>query len=424
MTPPADPVGTVAPHGHDEAAHGRAVVAALRKRPDGQALLQAAADAEGVHLVGGGVRDLLLGRTPRELDVVVEGDADWFARLLVRAAGGSLTSHDRFGTATVLLGEQRIDVARARRERYPAPGALPEVEPAPLAEDLLRRDFTVNAIAVSLSGRPGTLTAAPFALDDLHSERLRVMHDESFRDDPTRLLRLGRYAGRLGFKVERQTGRLANDALTSGALGTVSGGRIGAELRLALVEDEPLRALASLAKLGVLEALQPALSIDVPLARRALDLLPEDGRKDLLVLAASAWGYASPDGLRRWLDDLEFPARDRDIVTVAACESPVIARAIAPPQSASRLWARLRSRPLEAVALAGALGPAPAAAAARLWLDELRHVRLEIDGHDLVDAGVPEGPDIGRRLELALARKLDGELTGGREAELAAALED
>ena len=420
MNAPADPLSAAAVRSHDEAAHGATVIAALRERPDGRALLEAAAAAEGVHLVGGAVRDLLLRRTPRELDVVVEGDGEAFAQALARAAGGEVTSHDRFGTAIVRIGDQRVDVAGARRERYPEPGALPEVEPAPLAEDLRRRDFTINAIGVSLSGRPGVLTAAPLALDDLESERLRVLHDESFNDDPTRLLRLARYAARLGFKVERQTARLASEALAAGALRTVSGGRIGSELRLALVEPEPLRALASLAKLDVLEALQPALSLDVPLARHALELLPDDGRRDLLVLAACAWGFATPDGLRRWLDDLEFPAGDRDVVTVAACEAPAIARAIAPPQPPSRLHALLRRRPLEAVALAGGLGPKPPA---RLWLEELRHVRLEIDGNDLIAAGVPAGPEIGRRLELALARKLDGELTGGREAELQAALD-
>ena len=419
MNAPADPISSSVARDHDEAAHGAAVIAALRKRPDGQALLQAAAATEGVHLVGGALRDLLLGRTPHELDVVVEGDAEAFAQTLARAPGGEVTSHDRFGTATVRIGDQRVDVAAARRERYQDPGVLPEVYPAPLAEDLRRRDFTINAIAVSLSGQPGVLTAVPLALDDLESERLRVLHDESFIDDPTRLLRLARYAARLGFVVERQTARLASEAIAVGALRTVSGGRIGSELRLALVEPEPLRAIASLAKLDVLEALQPALSLDIPLARRALELLPEAGRRDLLVLAACAWGFAAPDGLRRWLDDLEFPAADRDIVTIAACEAPAIARAIAPPQPPSKLSAVLRRRPLEAVALAGALGPRPPA---QLWLEELRHVRLEIDGNDLIAAGVPAGPEIGRRLELALARKLDGELTGGRDAELRAAL--
>jgi tRNA nucleotidyltransferase (CCA-adding enzyme) len=399
---------------------GTAVIARLERRPDGAALLRAARRGHGVHLVGGAVRDLALQRAPRELDVVVEGDAGAFARLLAQEESADLVTHDRFGTATVSIDSGRVDVARARRERYSEPGALPEVEPAPIAEDLLRRDFTINAIAVALSDPNGAVTAAPFALDDLEQGQLRVLHDQSFIDDPTRLLRLGRYVARLGFSVERQTARLVSDALARHALETVSGGRIGAELRLALNEPDPLRALGTLAKLRLLEALHPALSVDPALARRALELLPDDGREDLLVLAVCAHRFAAPNGLRRWLDELEFPARDRDIVTIAACEAPKIARTIAHEQRPSRLAALLRTKPPEAVALAGALGSAQPA---RRWLAQLRHVRLEINGNDLLAAGIPAGPELGRRLEQALARKLDGELAGGRDEELSAALD-
>ena len=164
-------------------------------------------DRPGVHLVGGAVRDVLLGGTPFDLDLVVEGDAAAFARSL----GGQLKVHDRLGTSTVVLDGHTYDIVRARRETYPRPGALPDVEPASLAEDLARRDFTVNAIAIALAD--GELTAAPSALEDLDARRLRVLHDQSFIDDPTRLLRLVRYASRLGFAIEPHTRALAEEAI-------------------------------------------------------------------------------------------------------------------------------------------------------------------------------------------------------------------
>jgi tRNA nucleotidyltransferase (CCA-adding enzyme) len=366
------------------------VLNALPGAPAGPRLLAAAAGLDGVHLVGGAVRDLLLGRTPRELDVVTEDDP----QPLLDRLGDATVRHQRFGTATVTTPDGRIDVARARRERYDAPGALPDVEPAPLAEDLLRRDFTVNAIAVDLA--TGHLQAAPEALADLEHRRLRVLHDQSFVDDPTRLLRLARYRERLHFSVEPHTAELAGAATLAG----VSGARVGAELRLALGEPDPLAVLDGIAGLPV--------RIDAPLARRATQLAPEDARVDLMMLGILTRDSATAG----WLESLELTARERDIV-LAVWAAPGLDLAGGPGE----LHAALRDVPVEAVAVAGALGPA---AAARRYLDELRHVRLEIDGGDLLAAGL-HGPEIGRRLARTLVRKLDGELSG-RAAELADAL--
>jgi tRNA nucleotidyltransferase (CCA-adding enzyme) len=379
-------------------AGGRSVLDALAGAPAGRELLAAAAGLDGVHLVGGAVRDLLMSSPPRELDVVVEGDP---AELIARLGGGAdAVRHERFATATVTTPAGRIDVARSRRERYPAAGALPEVEPAPLAEDLRRRDFTVNAIAVSLAD--ATVAAVPGARADLDAGRLRVLHDRSFVEDPTRLVRLARYRVRLGFEVEPHTAALA--AATS--LAGCSGARIGAELRLALREPDPLAVLAGIPGLP--------LAVDAALTARAAGLLPAGGRLDLTILGASGRGAATP----AWLESLEFPARERDIV-LAIWDAGRLAAAMAAARRPSELRAALAGAPVEAVAVAGALGPADAA---RRWLEELRHVRLEIDGSDLVGAGVEPGPDIGRRLARTLDRKLDGELAGGREAELRDAL--
>jgi tRNA nucleotidyltransferase (CCA-adding enzyme) len=384
----------------------------IRALPAAKPLLARVSDAPAVQLVGGAVRDLLLGGAPIDLDLVVEGDSAAVAESL----GGELKAFDRFGTATVVLDGFSYDIARARRETYAHPGALPDVEPAPLAEDLLRRDFTVNAIALALTGE---LTPAPAALEDLDARRLRVLHDRSFIDDPTRLMRLARYASRLvGFEVEPHTRELADAAVAGGALGTVSGSRLGAELRLVARERDPVTALRGLADLGLDRAIHPGFGIsDEALARRALALLPDDGRRDRLTLAVAASGVPAAE-LGALLESLAFEAEDRDAILLAATRADDVARALAAASAPSEVAAAVSGAPTELVALAGALGPA---AQASQWFDTLRDVRLEIDGGDLIAAGVPEGPAIGRGLRAALAAKLDRQASG-REEELAAAL--
>jgi tRNA nucleotidyltransferase (CCA-adding enzyme) len=370
-----------------------------------------------VYLVGGAVRDLLLGGSPVDLDLVVEGDTAAFATSL----GGELKVHDRFGTSTVSLDGHSYDIARARRETYAHPGALPDVAPAPLAEDLERRDFTVNTFALALVGdRAGELRSVPPALDDLETRRLRVLHDQSFIDDPTRLFRLVRYATRLGFEIEPHTRALADRALAGGTLATVSGPRIGAELRLLAREPDPVRALLGLRELGLDAAILPGFGVDdEDLARRAVVLLPADGgRRDRLALAVAARGVPAPE-LTALLDSLAFEAEDRDAIVAAATRADEVALALSAAGAPSEIAAAAGAGPPELVALAGALGPETEA---REWLGALRHVGLEIDGRDLIAAGVSEGPAIGRGLRAALAAKLDRRVSG-RDQELAAALD-
>ena len=364
-----------------------------------------------VYLIGGAVRDLLLGEQPDELDLAVEGDV---ASLADELGDAPPRLHPRFGTATAVLdGGRTIDLARTRRERYPHAGALPEVEPAGLAEDLRRRDFTVNALAVVLNGpEPGALTGFPGALEDLAAGRLRVLHAESFRDDPTRLLRLARYAARLGFGVEPQTRAWAYAARDGGALSTVSPERIAAELRLLAAEPDPVTAFATLRELGLDAALASGYGIsDPPRLRRALDLLP-DGRPDLLVLGLAAEGAAA-DAVRL--------GPEEDVVAAVARAADELAPALAAAGGPAQIAAAAAGAPVEAVAAAGATELPGVAHAARQWLEDLRGVTLEIGGDDLLAAGVPAGPAVGAGLRAALAARLDGRVSG-REAELAEAV--
>jgi tRNA nucleotidyltransferase (CCA-adding enzyme) len=387
--------------------------------PAARPLLARLGAADGVYLVGGAVRDLLSGREPLDLDLVVDGDVEPVAALL----GTPDRVHDRFETRTVSLEGFTYDLARSRRETYAHPGALPAVEPAGIEEDLQRRDFTVNAMALGLAGRSrGRLLEAPHGRADLQRRQLRVLHDESFDDDPTRLLRLARYAGRLGFAVEAHTRALAHDAVASGALRTVSGPRLGAELRLLAQQGDPLQGFRVLSELGVDVGIAPGFGIGdedrADLARRALALLPGDAAPADLVLAVAAGGVPAA-AAAELLDRLAFPAGRRDRIVAAATRAPELAERLTAAARPSEIAAAVGAGPPELVALAGGLGPETAA---RRWLEELRHVRLDIDGDDLLAAGVAAGPAVGAGLAAARAAKLDGR-TDGRDAELAAAIE-
>jgi tRNA nucleotidyltransferase (CCA-adding enzyme) len=429
----------------DEQDSGERLLAGVRELTGGDVLLDVAQEHDDVELVGGAVRDLLLGRTPRELDVSVGGTAATFADELVAVFDdrfaddglrGGIETHERFGTAVVRLADARIDVATRRAESYAFPGALPDVHAGTPEEDLRRRDFTVNAIALALGGpRRGELRAVAHAFDDLDEACLRVLHDESFLDDPTRLLRLARYWARLGFEPEQHTAQLAAAALAAGALTTVSHARIGAELRLALAEPDPVAALESLDRLGVLSALHEAIELDAPLARAALAALPagRDAWPDVLLLASlllPARAYDTTNyetRLRVLLDGLEIPAAERERTVHSAILAPRVAERLRTASTPSQIYGVVHDVPLEAAALAAALAEAKgdqgAANAARSWLRELRHVELTIGGDDLLRAGIASGPQIGTRLRRALMRKLDGELHG-RDDELNAALAD
>lgn len=427
-------------------ADGAAILERLRALPGGSTLLDVAAVRGEVELIGGAVRDLLLDPkgTPRELDVVVPEDSFGFAGLLAgrlsldRQPGQDTPTphvHDRFGTATVEWPDGRIDIAERRGERYTRPGALPEVHPGNVEEDLARRDFTVNTIAVALAGpHEGELHGVDGALDDLAARRLRILHERSFLDDPTRLMRMTRYRARLGFEPDDRTASLAELAIAAGALDTASPARIGAELRLALAEPDPVAALESLEHFGVLSALHEAIELDAPLALAALGELPPDGRPDVLLLASllrPGHSFDSTDyqtRLRTLLDSWEFPGPEREHTVRSAILAPRIAERLRQAHAPSQIYEVAHGEPLEAVALAGgiaaAAGNEEAADAARRWLSELHAVGLRITGDDLLRAGIAPGPEIGRHLRRALMRKLDGEIAGETaDAELRAALE-
>lgn len=418
-------------------ANGAAVLSALIDRPGGAALLSLAQRREDLVLVGGAVRDLLLGITPLELDVTVaEGAAQAAAGLAAElslpetAAPPRIVAFERFGTACVEWDAGRIDIAQRRTETYPRPGSLPEVQPGDLDADLSRRDFTLNAIALPLSGpHAGMLQAVEHGLEDLQARRLRVLHDRSFLDDPTRLLRLARYSGRLDFEVEHRTAELARSALTDGALDTVSEARIGAELLLAVSEEDPIKSLVALDELGVLAALGLQAPFERSPAEAALALLPADGSPAELLMAILLHrpeaGEADRRRMGEKLNGFEVPADARERILASAFTAGPMAERLRSGLRPSDLRLIFERAPVEAISLAGALAQHRSpelGAMAEHWIGELRHVHLRIGGEDLLAAGIPQGPEVGLRLVRALDMKLDGEIPDSAEAELQAAL--
>jgi tRNA nucleotidyltransferase (CCA-adding enzyme) len=392
----------------------------LRRLPGMDRLLPALEGLPATYLVGGAVRDLLRGADAVDLDLAVEGDARSVARALAERLGGSAREHERFGTATVRAGDLAFDLAATRTESYDQPGALPTVQAATLADDLKRRDFTVNALAVALVGDDlGHLYDPHGGLADLEAGIVRILHAGSFLDDPTRLLRAVRYETRLGFQMDEDTERAARAALAEDALSTVSGKRVRDELMDLLAEHEAPAAVERMRDLGVARALHPALDPDPDLiASASLGAAAIGADRGLAALAALI--SAAPDELDGWLGDLQLDARDRDAVARAAREAPVIARGLAERErTPSELLDLLGGEPPTALALALALG-APSDPILS-WVTDLSGVALEIGGDDLLAAGVPEGPAIGRSLEETLRRKLDG-LVQGRDEELRTAL--
>jgi tRNA nucleotidyltransferase (CCA-adding enzyme) len=407
----------------------------LRARVDAARLVAERLGAP-VWWAGGGVRDLLLGRPPTDLDLVIEGrrPAGKLALELARSLAGKLTHHARFDTFTVVLGDgSQLDVATARRETYDRPGALPRVDPGDLAHDLERRDFTVNAIALRLAPLPVELVDPCGGREDLAAGRLRTLHPGSFADDATRILRGLRFELRLGLRLAPATEAEARKALAAGYLDGISGPRLRRELAKLL--GDPATAAAALRRsieLGVPRALVDGLEGDeedatrLRVALREASGLPwhraalEAPRTALLALLALALG--TPADLRRRLSErLRLPATEADVLTrgperIESARGRLRSRS--PSPAAHEIAAALRPLSAEELALLAASGEGWRRLVER-DLSTLRPLRLRVTGSDLRAAGVPAGPAIGRALELTLAARLDGALDADGELEFA-----
>jgi tRNA nucleotidyltransferase (CCA-adding enzyme) len=354
-----------------------------------------------VSVVGGLVRDALLGRVHlHDVDLVVEGDAIALAQAVAHRVGAPVAAHPRFGTAVLELphGVGHVDFISARRERYPSPGALPVVEPGNLRDDLARRDFTVNAMAVRITGaRAGELVDPHGGVRDLAAGVIRALRADAFVEDPSRIVRAARYAGRLGFAVEPATRSVALAAAPALAWDSP---RVADELRRLLADRAPGPAVAVLSGLGA-----PGIAPDGPELITGLDAArAELADRDPHAPMPPAWALRAGVALDASARELvALPGWARGVAAEIA-DGPRLCDALERVERPSQIDLLLAQAPLATLVAARALG----APHILEWWTTWRGVQLAVRGADLVAAGIAPGPAIGRALAALRAAVLDG----------------
>jgi tRNA nucleotidyltransferase (CCA-adding enzyme) len=385
---------------------------------------QAAKRGESVYLVGGVVRDLLLGYPNFDLDLVVEGNAVKLAQQVAETSQAKLLAHHRFGTAKLKYESFTLDLATARKETYARPGALPTVTPGTLQDDLARRDFSINAMAISLAANDYRELIDPFqGRKDLEHRLIRILHPGSFTDDATRILRAIRYEQRLGFQLETETAQLLKRDIPM--LDTISGDRIRHELELILKEKQPELVIQRLGELGVLSRITPSLKGDGWIAEkfekaRHLEKPPKLSSLYFCLLVYSL----DEKAIEQFLTRLNIPAKlsraMRDYLRLKA-RLPLLDK---PTLKPSEIYCLLREyEPLAIQANAIASESGIIRRHLQLFLTKLRYVRTALDGEELKKLGIAGGPQMGKVLQILHKAKLDGEVrTKADEKKLALSL--
>ena len=366
-------------------------------------LREAAVVAQGLglslYLVGGALRDLVMGHPLQDIDLVVVGDSALFAHALVKALAGEVLTHSQFNTAKVHVLGQRVDVVTARSETYRRPGALPTVQPGTIQDDLARRDFTINAMALHLKpDGSGELLDPLGGQRDIQARLIRILHPDSFQDDATRILRALRYEQRLSFRMEHETEALLRRDLS--LLDSISGDRLRREMDLIFQEHQPHLALTRLTALGVFQALYPPLGHGTAAEPQLSNLQREVAQLQPLHYLAWLAYPLQPSEAEGLIARLRMPKRWASVVrdAVSARES---AAALEKEMSPVAVYRRLKGLSLEAVQVAAALERESSHAGDNLnrYIHQWRSVRPLLTGRDLVRLGVPQGPRVGELLD-------------------------
>jgi len=371
-------------------------------------------------LVGGVVRDLLLGRNNLDLDLVAEGDALKLAEELADLKNGKVIAHSRFNTAKIKWGKWSVDIATARAEAYENPGALPSVEcNCDIQKDLIRRDFTINAMAIYLDPlHYGQLIDLYQGQEDLQRGYIRILHDNSFKDDATRIWRAVRYEQRLDFEIESHTLEILRRDLAY--LDTISGDRIRHELELCLEEECPEKSLVRAGELGILQRINPHLTAGEWLAKKiskARGLMQPYCPPEELYLAFLVYRFSSND-LADLMQYLRFPRsviRGLQDTLQLKNELVNLSRTDLLPSQVYRYL-----HPHSQTAIMANLLATDSVLVRRyieLYLNKLRHIQLDLSGDDLLEMSAISGPRMKEILEALHEAKLDGRITT-REDEL------
>ncbi|MEX1071661.1 MAG: hypothetical protein WEC37_03455 [Anaerolineales bacterium] len=391
-----------------------------------------------LYIVGGFVRDLLLDRPNLDIDLVLEGDAVRFGRVLVKRLGGRLTVHQTFGTAVWWLVDDQaailrslrvaknktratqqlpefIDLISARRETYARPGALPHVQFADIAADQNRRDFTINTLALRLDGPYAGQLLDPWGgLNDMRRGILSTLHSRSFLDDPTRVLRVLRLAGRLKFKIESSTLRQLKASLN--AIAAVSGERIRKEMELVLEEDQPAEILGSMQRLGVLRSIHPNLRFDqkatrlLTLGSRPVPKYWQLEKNSRHLFRFVLWLInLSPNAVAGIAERLRFSV-DLHTAAVSAARLRTKAGSLK-NMKPSKLVSALKREPLLSVYALFLLNKTnQLGRRLQQYVKDWRHVKSNFDGNALRKMGLKPGPVYGQILDHLRAAWLDGKL--------------
>jgi len=385
---------------------------------------QAAKQKQRVYLVGGVVRDLLIGYPNFDLDLVVEGDAVKLAQQVAETSQARLLAHHRFGTAKLGYENFTLDLATARKETYAEPGALPTVTPGTLQDDLLRRDFSINAMAISLASKDyGELVDPHKGKNDLEHRLIRILHNRSFSDDATRILRAIRYEQRLGFRLESQTAQLLK--LDIHMLDTISGDRIRHELELIFKEKQPEFVINRLAELGVLPRISPFLKGNGWIAEKfdRARRLNKPTQLPSLYFCLLIYSFKVTE-IEQLLARLNIPTKLSKAMHDTLLLKTKLPFIDTSPLKPSEIYYLLREyEPLAIQANAIASEPSMAQRYLQLFLTKLRYVRTSLDGEELKRLGISAGPEMGKVLQILHKAKLDGEVkTRADEKKLALSL--
>ena len=376
----------------------------------------ATSQGQELYLVGGVVRDLLLGQANFDLDLVVEGDAINLAQQLVQIYQGEITIYPRFGTAKLRWDEWSTDLATARSETYAKPGALPMVQPGSLSSDLFRRDFTINAMAIRLSsGYGGVLIDRYGGRDDMEHKLIRVLHDKSFIDDATRIWRGLRYEQRLSFQLEPDTLKLLKRDIPM--LDTISGARIWYELECVLKEEFPEKILRRADDLGVLATLHPSLEGNGGLASQfgqVRQLSSPEAPPVGLYLALLACPLTDEE-TKHLISYLRLPKVLAQILRDTVGLKTKLKSLVNPKLAPSGIYCLFHGFSTTAIMANLLTSDSPVACRyTQLFLDKLRHVKSSLTGNDLEKMGVAPGPRLKEMLNLLHEARLDGKVTSKR----------
>jgi tRNA nucleotidyltransferase (CCA-adding enzyme) len=377
-------------------------------------------DRQRLYMVGGVVRDLLLERHNLDLDLVVEGDAIELAQEIAGGQGAKVTAHPRFGTATLRWSNRSADIATARAETYTRPGALPSVRSGNITDDLSRRDFTINAMAIELNpSRFGKIIDPHGGRRDIAKKIVRVLHDKSFIDDATRVWRALRYEQRLDFHLERATLELLEQG--TAYLDTVSGDRIRHELERVLKEEIPEKVLRRADKLGVLVKIHPPLKCDDWLTETFIlareRYLPDTFPQPQLYLALMSYRL-TPDETDKLIAYLRLTKATARALRETLAIKGKIKELSTPGLAPSQIYELIHGYGLTALTTSSlAAGSATAAEHIELYLSVLRYVKPALGGDDLIAMGVPPGPRVKKILQRLREARLDGKVTSKKEEE-------